>query len=363
MKGRNRRGYRQASMKARAGIATAVLIGGGAAGVAVVASNNHGTTQASSASYIMGIRQHISAQQAMNAALSQWGRSHTRALTTLAQMVPMRNFTTVRHGATRLAMQRGVVVFASKQFMVVKSANGAMHVWWLSGRTTFANVTNSATGMAALIGNNNATMQAMVNHNPAPMASVLAGSVNAQAQAAAAKPATVTTAAGGAFTITITFGTTTVTFTFNPATGQTTMGGTTTGTGTTATPPATPPATGTATPPATMTATPPATMTPTPPATMTPTPSGSVTPTTSAMPTPTGTTTMPVTTVKGIAVGDVVSVIGTRSLHGGHLTAKLVLFSVPATVMATTPATPTAPVTPTNTVSPAPSGSLAPTKF
>lgn len=358
MIGRNRRGYRQASMKARAGIATAVLLGGGAAGVAVAASGNHGPTTASSAGFIMSIRHHIPAQQAMSTALSMWGQSHASAFSTLAQMMPMRNFTSVRHHHTRLAMQRGVVVLATRQFMVVKSANGAMHVWWLNGRTTFSNVTNNATGMAALTGNNTAAMQAVVNHNMIPMATQMAGSAAAPAQAAApAKPATITTAAGGSFTITITFGTTTVTFTFNAATGQMTMGGgTPTGTPTgMPSPSVSPSGLPTASPSGLPSASP----------SITPTPSVMATPTTSVMATPTATTTMPVTTVAhGIAAGDLVSVLGTRGWHG-RLTARLVLFAVPATVTPTVSATPTISVTPTTSAKPtvAPTSSIQPTHF
>jgi len=356
MIGRNRRGYRQASMKARVGIATAVLIGGGAAGVAVAASGSQGPTTASSAGFIMGIRHHIPAQQAMSTALSMWSQSHSRAFSTLAQMMPMRNFTMVRHHGTRLAMQRGVVVLATRQFMVVKSANGTMHVWWLTGRTTFSNVTNNATGMAALTGNNPATFQAVMNHNMMPATVQMAGSMNAVQQAVApAKPATIATAAGGSFTITITFGTTTVTFTFNAATGQMTMGGGT--------------PTGMPSPSASPSGLPTPSVSPSGLPTPSVTPSGL--PTTSAMPTPVTTATMPVTTAAhGIANGDIVSVLGTRGLHG-RLVARLVLFSVPPTVTPTTSATPTISATPTLPATPtisatptvAPTGSTQPTHF
>ena len=70
MIGRNRRGNRQAGMKARLGVATAVLVGGGAVGVAAVAAANHGpaTTTVDSAAY--SFSHTLSMQQALTSAFS-----------------------------------------------------------------------------------------------------------------------------------------------------------------------------------------------------------------------------------------------------------------------------------------------------
>lgn len=143
------------SMRARLGIATAVLVGGGAIGVAAVATGNHSTTtnaQSSAFGYTLHFRHTMSEGAALSAALSQWGRSHQKAMTTLAQMQPMRTFAqTTWHHHTTFAAQRGTVLFADSRLMLVQSANGAVHLWWLRN-TAFANVSSNATGMAAMTG-------------------------------------------------------------------------------------------------------------------------------------------------------------------------------------------------------------------
>lgn len=317
MTGRNRRGSRQATMKARIGIATAVLAGGGAAGVAAVAANNHGpaTTTASEAGFIMGIHHHIGMEAALSGALNAWGHSHQRSLSTLAQMMPMRTFTQVwgghGHHRTMFAAQRGVVVLATKQFLLVKSAHGQLHLWWLTGRTAFQNVTASPTGMTAMTGNNTAAVQAVVNQNTVTAATVMAGSVNAVTQAVA--PTKVTT-------VTIATGTETIAITITPTTATVTQPG--------ATPSAMPMATTTSIP--------------------TSTPTGM----------PTATTQPVTTTANGVAAGDLVMIAGVR-VHG-RLFARLVLFSAPTAMTATPTATPSVAVHPTGTVTqPAVTGTTA----
>jgi hypothetical protein len=310
MTSRNRRGNRRANMKARIGVAAAVLIGGGAAGVAVVAANNHGpsSTTASDAGFIMGFHHRISQQTALSSALSMWSHSHQGSMTTLAQMVPMRTFTQVwagsRHHRTMFAAQRGVVVLATKNFLVVKSANGGNHLWWLTGKTAFQNVTASPTGMTAMTGNNTAAVNAMVKQNTVTAQQVMAGSTNVVAQAAAPTKPT---------TITIVTGTETITITITPTSAVVTQPSATTSTTPTGMPSATP--TGTTTVTATPTATPTVTAT-------------------TATPTPSVTATQPVTTAThGVAAGDLVMVAGVR--EHGRLIAQLVLFSAPTTVTPT----------------------------
>jgi hypothetical protein len=324
MTGRNRRGSRRAGMKARIGVAAAVLIGGGAAGVVAVAANNHGpaSTAATDAGYIMSFKHNIGEEAALSSALNTWGRSHQASLTTLARMVPMRTFTQVWggwHHRTEYAAQRGVVLAATSQFLVVKSANGQDHVWWLARGTAFQNVTTSPTGMTAMTGNNTAAVQAVVHQNTTTAQTTVAGSTAAVAQAAAPSKTVTITIATGTETITITITATT--------TVVTQPGATTTATAT-------------------------------------------ATPTMTATPTPTATTTTPVTTsTNGIAAGDLVFVVGVR--HHGLLTAQLVLFSAPATTTATASAsatmtvkptvTPTATITATPTVTPTATMTATPT--
>lgn len=333
MIGRNRRGNRQANMKARIGIATAVLVGGSAVGVAAVAAASHGTatTTASSAGFTLNFHHRISEQTALASALGTWGASHQQSFTTLAQMQQMRDFNQVwnQHHRTMFAAQRGIVVLATKKFLLVKSANGALHLWWLNGHTVFQNVSNTAMGMTAMTGNTAAAQAAMLANNMTPAAVTMAGStaVVNQMAAPAAKPTTVTVSTGTVtITITITSSTATVT---QPVTTPTVI--------------ATPTATATATPTATATVKPTATATATPTAMATPT----ATPTVIATPTPTMTATQSTfTATQGVARGDLVFVAGVR-VHG-FLIAKLVLFAAPTTV---TP-TPTPSVTSTVTVTP-----------
>ncbi len=320
MIGRNKRGSRQASLKVRLGVAAAVLAGGSAVGVAAVAASHHSTTTtAQSAGFTLSFHHHISEQAALSTALTTWSQSQNSAMTTLANMAPMRTFAQVWHHRTQFAAQRGVVVLATKKFLLVKSANGGLHLWWINGMTQFQNVTGSATGMVAMTGSNMAAFNAMATNNMAPAATVMAGSTAAVNQMAApvAKPTTLTIDTGNqVITITITNSTATVT---QPAT------------------------------------------TSTPVASTTPTPSASPTalPTMTPVPTPTATSTMPVTmTTQGVARGDLVFVAGIR--RHGFLIAKLVLFAVPPTGMPT--ASPTASVTMTGlpTATPTMTGAPAP---
>ena len=323
MNSRNRRRNRQANMKARIGLAGAVLVGGGAVGVAVAASHGPATTNASAAAYMMGIRHNMPASQALSGALSTWGHtnaSHQRALLMLAQMNPMRNFNQVwgprhtRFAHTQFAAQRGVVTATGtvmgKQFVVVRSANKTQKVWWVSGNTALVNAATNNMAMLALTGNNTAAVQAAVNKNATPAMNQVAGNT-----------AMVNKAAAGSFSFT-------GTFTINGQTFTITINATT-GTGT-VTPTTMPPATGTATAPATgmgtTTATAPATGTGTTTATAPATGMGTMTPTAPA--------TMPMT-VHTIAKGDLVFISGVRS-HGQLIGQLLILLQAGATTTPTT---------------------------
>ena len=340
MKSRSRRGNRQTAMKARLGIATAVLVGGGAIGVAAVAAANHGTaaTTAQSAGFTLNFHHTISEQQALSSALSTWGQSQQKSMTTLAEMAPMRTFNQFWSHRTEFAAQRGVVVLATKKFLLVKSADRQLHLWWLNGATKVRNVGATATGMAAMTGNNTAATAAMKTNNMAPAAVTMAGSTSAVSQMAApvSKPTTITVDTGGqVITITITAATATVT---QPATGTATT---------------TPVVTATPTATATATSTAMATATATSTATATPTATAMAT----ATPTMTATKQPTMMATAGVARGDLVFVVGVRS-HGA-LIAKLVLFAAPATAKPAPTATPTV----TSTAPSAPAASASPTHF
>jgi hypothetical protein len=214
MMGRNRRGIRQASMKARLGIAAVVLAGGGAIGAVAVAASSHSTpATAQSAGYTLNFRHPISQQQALSSALSTWATSQQRSLSTLARMAPVKNFATVRHGRTTFAVQRGVVALATRHWLLIKSSNGALHLWMLNGRTQVKNVANNATGTAAMTGSTAATTAAMQQGNMAPAAAVMAGTANVAAMNATPRSVTFTVAVAGTnvtLTITVTPSTATV---------------------------------------------------------------------------------------------------------------------------------------------------------
>jgi hypothetical protein len=328
------------SMKARLGIATAVVVGGGAIGVAAVAAGGHSNSaspSAESAAFQISQFHHtLSAGTALSTAMNELQRSPSSAMTTLARMQSMRNFTQVwegsRHHRTQLAAQRGIVELATKNFLVVKSSNGALHLWWLRG-TKFENVSSSTTGMVAMTGDNTAATAAMVSNDMTPAAVAMAGSTTAVSQMTApvAKPTT----------ITIQTGDETITITITPSTATVT------------TPTASPTATSTvtATPTATATVSPTATATvsPTATATVSPTATATVAATPSATPTAVKSTQPVWTRTDGVVRGDMVMVTGER-VHG-QLIAKLVMFSASTTTTTSTP-TATPSVSTSTTVKP-----------
>jgi hypothetical protein len=279
------------NMKARLGIAAAVLVGGGAIGVAVVASGNHsGTANAQSAGYSIDFHHTISEGTALSTAISELQGSQSKAISTLAQMSPMSTFSETwagPHHRTEYAAQRGIVELATKKFLIVKSSNGSLRLWWLKS-TKFANVSNSATGMTAMTGNNTAAKAAMVSNNMTPAAVTMAGSTTVvnQMTAPVAKPTT----------LTISTGTETITITITPSTATVTTPATT--------------------------------------ATVAPTATPSASPTTQSV----------WTRTDGVARGDLVFIAGER--EHGQLIAKLVLFAAPTTTTTTPAASPSAIVTP-----------------
>ena len=355
MNSRNRRRNRQASMKARLGIAAAVLAGGGAAGVAVAASHSGpATTTVDNAGYVLNFHHTVSEQQALTSALNMWNSNQSRSLNTLAQMAPMRTFSQFMWHRTQFAAQRGVVVAATKQFIIVKSANGKLELWWLNHWTKQKNVTANPTGMVAMTGNNVAAHTAATTGNTAPMAATMAGSAAVVNQMAAPviKPITITVNTGTE-TITITITQTTATVAPTPTTTTTGMAAPT-GMATATVAPTT-----TATGMGTATATP--TTTATGMGTATTAPTGMAIGTATAAPMATMTTMPTTTAAKTVARGDLVFVVGVRS-HG-KLIAELILFSVPKAAVTTTPANTATVTTTTPATGATPAASASPTHF
>ena len=309
MNGRNRRHNRQAGMKARLGIATAVLVGGGAVGVAALAAANQGpaTTAADSAAY--SFSHTLSMQQALTSAFSTMSWSQQRTLTTLGHMAPLRTFSQFTWHRTTLAAQRGVVLAVTKKFLVVKSAHGKPQVWWLRG-AKLINVTANATGSVAMMGNNAAAKAAAMG-NTAPAANAMAGGMAAMQQAVApTKP----------ITITISTGTQVITITISAVNGAPMA--------------SVSPSTSGSASPSTMGSASPSVM-------------GSVMPSQAMTVTPTPPATMAAN--DKIAAGDFVMVAGVK-VHGS-LIARLVLFSATNTVNPAPSASTSTSVAPTGTVS------------
>lgn len=171
MMARDRR-YGKSPTKTRVGIATAVLVGGAVAAAAVVAS--HGAAPAAtSAAYASRFGNEGTM---ISSALTSWSGSRQSSYSDLAQLTQARQFSQTTHKGKTLAVERGIVVLATKKFLVLQSANGSLHLWLLSGHTKFQNVSSTTAGTQALTANTSATHQAMTSGNMIPATTLLAGS-------------------------------------------------------------------------------------------------------------------------------------------------------------------------------------------
>jgi hypothetical protein len=165
------RRYGKSSMKTRVGIATALLAGGAVAAGAVLASSHGVATTATSAAFSTG---YGTQGNMLSSALSTWNSSRQNSYAALAGLNQKYSQTT--HQGRVLAVQRGIVVLATRRFLILQSANGSLHLWLLSGRTQFQDVAATTTGMRALTGSVSAAQQAMVSGNMMPATTLLAGS-------------------------------------------------------------------------------------------------------------------------------------------------------------------------------------------
>jgi hypothetical protein len=141
------------------------------------------------------------------AALANWNSSQQSSYSQLAQLTSARGYSQTSHRGKTLDIQRGIVVLATNQFILLQSANGSLHLWLTSGATQFQNVSNTTAGTAALTANTSATQQAMVSGNMIPAASLLAGSATMAASLLTPSTATQTVTvqvAGTDLTVTVT---------------------------------------------------------------------------------------------------------------------------------------------------------------
>jgi hypothetical protein len=121
--------------------------------------------------------------------MTNWNGSRQSSFAQLARLTQARQFSQVRHNGKTLAVQRGIVVLATKKFLILRSSNGSLHLWLLSGKTKFQNVSNSMAGLRALTASARAARQAMGSGNMTPATSLLAGNPSTAAALLTPAPA------------------------------------------------------------------------------------------------------------------------------------------------------------------------------
>jgi hypothetical protein len=201
MRARDRR-YQKTTMKTRVGIATAVLVGGAVAAGAALAANHGAAATATPAAF----SSHAHTEgTVLSSAMTNWNGSRQTSYAQLARLTQARQFSQVKHDGKTLAVQRGIVVLATKKFLILRSSNGSLHLWLLSGKTKFQNVSHTMAGTRAMTASTSAAQQAMRSGNMIPATSLLAGSPTTAA--------TMLTPAPAAQTVTVQVANTTLTVT------------------------------------------------------------------------------------------------------------------------------------------------------
>ena len=199
------RRYGKSSVKTRVGIATALLAGGAVAAGAVLASSHGAATTATSAAYSSNYNGNVGST--LSSAMGNWNWSRQSSYTQLAQLTQVRQFGQGMHHHKMAAAQRGIVVLATRKFLIVQSANGSLHLWLLSGNTQFQNVSATTAGMRALTASTSAAQQAMVSGNMLPATTLLAGNPTTAASMLTPTPAPQTVSvqvANTSLTVTVT---------------------------------------------------------------------------------------------------------------------------------------------------------------
>ena len=148
MMGRNKRGIRGTSMRARLAVAAAVLVGGGAIGAVAVATNHSsGVQDAASSGYTSSS---MSWQQGMSWAMDNWNTKQQQSLVVISKTVTVKTIAVAQFHTHTFVAQRGTVVAKAPWEFVVKSTSGNFGVWHFNGGTKFVNVGNSKTGWNAM---------------------------------------------------------------------------------------------------------------------------------------------------------------------------------------------------------------------
>ena len=203
MRARDRR-YGKSPVRTRVGIATAILAGSAVAAGAVLAANHGAAATATATAYSSHARNEGTI---LSSAMSNWSWSRQASYAQLARLTQARQFSQANHNGKTVAIQRGIVVLATKKFLILQSANGSLHLWLLSGGTKFQNVSNTMAGTQALTASTSAAQQAMASGNMIPATSLLAGSPTTAAALLTPTPAAQTVTvqvAGTNLTVTVT---------------------------------------------------------------------------------------------------------------------------------------------------------------
>jgi hypothetical protein len=223
---RYRRG-RGSVLKTRAGLAAAVLACGAiAAGtIAAVAATGTGGAAGTAVSPAAYTARSGSEGTVLSSALGNWFKSRQATYSELAGLTQAQGYSQTRHQGQTLDIQRGIVVLATSNYLILQSANGSLHLWLLSSGTQIQNVAGTTAGTMALTASSSATQQAMASGNMIPATTLLAGSpVTAAALLTPAPvPETVSVQVANTdltVTVTVTHGTASVSQTATtPATG------------------------------------------------------------------------------------------------------------------------------------------------
>ncbi|HTX26073.1 MAG TPA: hypothetical protein VME19_03510 [Streptosporangiaceae bacterium] len=169
---------RRSALKSRPVLATAVLACGAiAAGtIAAVAATGSGGAAGTAVSPAAYTARSGSEGAVLSSALSSWGNSRQAAYSELASLTQAPGYSQTRHQGQTLDIQRGIVVLATSEYLILQSANGSLHLWLLSDGTQFQDVAGTTAGTMALTASSSATQQAMASGNMIPATTLLAGS-------------------------------------------------------------------------------------------------------------------------------------------------------------------------------------------
>src|SRR5436305_568421 len=144
MRARDRR-YGKTTVKTRVGIATAILVGGAVAAGAALAANHGAAATATSAAF----SSHAGNEgTVLSSAMTHWNGSRQSSYAQLAQLTQVRQFSQVRHNGKTLAVQRGIVVLATKKFLILQSSHRTLHAQLV----LFAPLSTAAVGGKAATG-------------------------------------------------------------------------------------------------------------------------------------------------------------------------------------------------------------------